>query len=150
LDPNFAEAHHLHSYTLWVQNRDAEALQEQKLSTGLDSLTRPFALGEAYMYCRQFDMAIKELLANAQFRRDFWTEFYLSQAYEFKGLNREAAEHMEQAFTNVNDEKSAAAIRVTFTNNGLRGISEWLLNGQLREAKTLCFPVEPGLELCPP
>jgi hypothetical protein len=135
LDPNFAEAHHVHSYTLWVQNRDAEALQEQKLSTGLDSLTRPFALGEAYMYGRQFDMAVKELQASAQFRRDFLTEFYLSQVYEFKGLDREAAEHMAQAFTNANDDNSAAAIRVAFKKDGLRGISGWLLNGQLTQAK---------------
>lgn len=135
LDPNFAEGHHLHSFTLWVQNRDAEALQEQKLSTALDSLTRPSALGEAYMYCQQFDMAIKELQASAQFRRDFWTEFDLSEAYEFKGMDREAVEHMAQAFANVNDEKSAAAIRLAFEKKRLRGVSEWMLNGQLAQAK---------------
>ncbi|HWH56398.1 MAG TPA: winged helix-turn-helix domain-containing protein [Terriglobales bacterium] len=133
LDPNFAEGHHLHSYTLWVQNRDAEALREQKLSTGLDSLTRPFALGEAYIYCRQFDMAIKELQASAEFRRDFWTEFYLSQSYEFKGMDREAAEHMAQAYANINDEKSAATIRLAFKEKGFRGVSEWMLNGQLQQ-----------------
>jgi TolB-like protein/DNA-binding winged helix-turn-helix (wHTH) protein/Flp pilus assembly protein TadD len=133
LDPNFAEGHHLHSYTLWVQNRDAEALQEQKLSTGLDSLTRPWALGEAYIYGRQFDMAIKDLQASTQFRRDFSTEFDLSEAYEFKGMDREAAEHMAQAFANVNDEKSAATIRLAFKEKGFRGVSEWMLNGQLQQ-----------------
>ncbi len=133
LDPNFAEGHHLHSYTLWVQNRDAEALQEQKLSTDLDSLTRPWALGEAYIYSRQFDMAIKDLQASTQFRRDFWTEFRLSEAYEVKGMDREAAEHMEQAFANLNDKKSAAAIRLAFKKKGFRGVSEWMLNGQLQQ-----------------
>lgn len=135
LNPNFAEGHHLHSYTLWVQNRDAEALQEQKLSSGLDSLTRPWALGEGYIYSRQFDMAIKDLQTSTQFRRDFWTEFNLSEAYEFKGMDREAAEHMAQAFTNLNDEKSATAIRLAFKEKGFRGVSEWMLNNQLAESK---------------
>jgi TolB-like protein/DNA-binding winged helix-turn-helix (wHTH) protein len=135
LDPNFAEGHHLHSYTLWVQNRDTEALQEQKLSTGLDSLTRPFALGDAYLYSRQFDMAIKAFEASAQFSRDFWTQFNLSEAYEFKAMDREAAEHMALAFANVNDDKSAAAIRLAFEKKGLLGVSEWMLNGQLAQVK---------------
>jgi TolB-like protein/tetratricopeptide (TPR) repeat protein len=137
LDPNFAEGHHLHSYTLWVQNQDAEALQEQKLSTGLDSLTRPWALGEAYIYSRQFDMAIKDLQASTQFRRDFWIEFNLSEAYEFKGMDREAAEHMAQAFANLNDEKSVAAIRLAFKEKGLRGASEWMLNAESKKKYVL-------------
>jgi tetratricopeptide (TPR) repeat protein len=137
LDPNFAEGHHLHSYTLWVQNQDAEALQEQKLSTGLDSLTRPWALGEAYIYSRQFDMVIKDLQASTQFRRDFWIEFNLSEAYEFKGMDREAAEHMAQAFANLNDEKSVAAIRLAFKEKGLRGASEWMLNAESKKKYVL-------------
>jgi TolB-like protein/DNA-binding winged helix-turn-helix (wHTH) protein len=133
LNPNYAEGHHIRAYTLWVQNRDAEALQEQKLATGLAPLDRPHALGSAYLYLRQFDAAIRELTAQTQFRRDFWTQFDLSEAYELKGMDREAAEHMAQAYLAGNDERSAAAIRLAFKEKGLRGVSEWLLNVQLAQ-----------------
>jgi hypothetical protein len=48
-------------------------------------------------------------------------------------MDREAAEHMEQAFANLNDKKSAAAIRLAFKKKGFRGVSEWMLNGQLQQ-----------------
>ena len=36
LDPNFAEAHHLHSYALNALNRTEEALKEQRKATELE------------------------------------------------------------------------------------------------------------------
>jgi hypothetical protein len=82
-------------------------------------------------------MAIKDLQASTQFRRDFWIEFNLSEAYEFKGMDREAAEHMAQAFANLNDEKSVAAIRLAFKEKGLRGASEWMLNAESKKKYVL-------------
>jgi TolB-like protein len=63
LNPSYAEARHMHSYTLYALNRDDEALQEQKRATEMDPFARPWALGAAYIHLRQYDAAINELRA---------------------------------------------------------------------------------------
>ena len=135
LNPNFADGHEILSKVLFAQNRDAEALQEQKIASEIDPFSRPEELGLAYLYTRQIDAAIADLKQNAQFRRDFWTQFNLSDAYRTKGDDRKAVEAMEQAFLNINDTKSAAAIRLAFKKDGIRGVCEWSLSGQLALAK---------------
>jgi TolB-like protein/DNA-binding winged helix-turn-helix (wHTH) protein len=135
LNPNFAEAHSILSKILFVQNRDAEALQEQKISSQIDPLSNPSALGLAYLYNHQIDPAIEDFEQKAQFRRDFWTEFNLSTSYWIKGDDRKSIEALEQAFLNIGDTKSAAAIRQTFNKNGMHGVRERSLNQQLALAK---------------
>jgi TolB-like protein/DNA-binding winged helix-turn-helix (wHTH) protein len=135
LNPNFAEAHHILANILFVQNRDAEALQEQKISSQIDPLSSPATLGNAYMYAGQIDAAIDDFKQKAQFRRDFWTEFNLSSAYRMKGEDDKAAEALEQAYSNINDTKSAAAIQAAFKKNGMRGVWEWSVNQELTLAK---------------
>lgn len=136
LNPNFAQGHYILSKILFVQNRDAEALQEQKLSTQIDPLTGPTALGVAYIYDRQIDAAIEDLQQRAQFRPDFWIEFNLSTAYRMKGEDGKAAEALEQAYLTRNDTKSAAAIRLAFKKDGMHGVWEWSLTRELTRAKT--------------
>jgi lipopolysaccharide biosynthesis regulator YciM len=63
-----------------VQNRDAQALEEQKICTDLDPLSRPWAVGLAYLFAGQPDLAIADLKQRAQFRQDFTTQFNLSEA----------------------------------------------------------------------
>ncbi len=135
LNPNFAEAHLILSKILFVQNHDAEALQEQKISSQIDPLSNPSSLGLAYIYDRQLDAGIEDLKQKAQFRRDFWVEFNLSNAYAIKGEDRKAAVALEQAYLNQNDTKSATAVRQIFNKNGMRGVRERSLNQQLALAK---------------
>ena len=91
-------------------------------------------MGEAYISVRQFDAAIEDLNQRAQYRRDFWVEFDLSEAYQLKGEDREAAGALAQAYLNLNDGKSAAAIRASFQKEGLRGVRQWMVRQQLAEA----------------
>ena len=131
LDPNFASGHNTLSYVLFAQNRDAEALQEQKLAAELDPLSQ--SLGSAYLLVGQTDAAIDDLKHHAEFVRDFWTQFDLSTAYKLKGEDRKAAEAMEHAFLNKNDGKSAKEIRRMFEKKGIHGVWEWSLNQQLAQ-----------------
>ena len=129
LDPNFASGRNTLSLILFVQNRDAEALQEQKLAAELDPLSE--SLGSSYLLAGQIDAAIADLEHHAEFVRDFWTQFDLSTAYKLKGEDRKAAEAMAQAFLNKNDGKSAEEIRRAFEKKGIHGVWEWSLNQQL-------------------
>lgn len=131
LDPNFATGHSTLSLILFVQNRDEEALQEQKLAAELDPLSEP--LGSAYLLAGQTDAAIDDLTHHAEFVRDFWTEFDLATAYRLKGEDSKAAEALEQAFLNKNDGKSAEEIRRAFEKRGIHGVWEWSLNQQLAQ-----------------
>jgi TolB-like protein/DNA-binding winged helix-turn-helix (wHTH) protein len=111
LNPNYAEARHIHSYILSVKNRDEEAVQEQKRSSELDPFGRPEALGRAYLHARQYDAAINDLRVHAEIQpQHAFIQFFLFEAYWFKGMKKEAAQHMEQMFVAEGDQRFAAAV----------------------------------------
>ena len=137
LNPNSAEIHHLRSYILRSQNRDQESLEEQKRATQIDPLGRPWALGAAYIYMRQYDAAIDELQARASSRlQDFWLQEELARAYWFKGNKTEWAMHLEQGFRIIDDKKSADAIQHAFDKGGAMAVAQWALDGDLKKAQT--------------
>ena len=127
LNPNLAAAHHLRSYILFALNRNAEALQEQRQATEIDPFAQPWHLGRAYLYLRQYDAAINELSARAAVQKVDGIEFILSDAYRFKGMNKEAARHLELGFLAEDDQHSAEAVRRAFDQGGYRAVAEWLL-----------------------
>jgi TolB-like protein/DNA-binding winged helix-turn-helix (wHTH) protein len=112
LNPNYAEARHIHSYILAAMNRDDQSLQEQKRSTDLDPFARPDALGAAYLRARDYDAAIAELGVRAEIlRQDPYIQWLLFEAYRYKGMKKEAAQHAEQMFLAEGDNPSADAVR---------------------------------------
>jgi tetratricopeptide (TPR) repeat protein len=112
LNPNYAEARHIHSYILSVMNREEEAVQEQKRSSELDPFGRPEALGRAYLHARQYGAAINDLRVHAEIQpQHVFIQFFLFEAYWFKGMKKEAAQHMEQMFVAEGDQRSAAAVQ---------------------------------------
>jgi TolB-like protein/DNA-binding winged helix-turn-helix (wHTH) protein len=112
LNPNYAEARHIHSYILSVLNRDEEAIREQKRSSELDPFARPVALANAYFWARHFDDAINELRVRAEIQpRDVAVQFVLFEAYWFKGRNKEAVQSLQQLFAAEDDKRSAAAVQ---------------------------------------
>lgn len=73
----------------------------------------------------------------------------LSDAYKIKGKNRKAAEAMEEAYLNVNDTKSAVAIKSAFNQKGMYGVWEWWLRQQEGLAKKQYVPhLGPCLSIC--
>jgi TolB-like protein/DNA-binding winged helix-turn-helix (wHTH) protein len=135
LNPNLAAAHHLRSYILFALNRNAEALQEQKQATEIDPFAQPWHLGRAYLYLRQYDAAINELSARAAVQKVAGIEFILSDAYRFKGINKEAARHLELGFLAEDDQHSAEAVRRAFDQGGYRAVTEWLLRRDQDKAR---------------
>ena len=137
LNPNSAEIHHLRSYILRSQNRDQEALEEQKRATQIDPFGRPWALGAAYIYLHQYDAAIDELQARASSHlQDFWLQEELAKAYWFKGNKNAWATHMQQGYLVISDKKSADAIQNAFDKGGAMGVAEWVLDRDLKKAQT--------------
>ena len=136
LNPNLAAAHHLRSYILFALNRDAEALQEQKQATAIDPFAQPWHLGRAYLLLRQYDAAISELSARAAVQKVDGVEFMLSDAYRFKGMDKEAVQHLELGFLAENDQPSAEAARRAFDQGGYRAAAEWLLRRDQDRARS--------------
>ena len=136
LNPNLAAAHHLRSYILFALNRDAEALQEQEQATAIDPFAQPWHLGRAYLFLRQYDAAISELSARAAVQKVDGVEFMLSDAYRFKGMDKEAVQHLELGFLAENDQPSAEAARRAFDQGGYRAAAEWLLRRDQDKARS--------------
>ena len=135
LNPNYAEARHLHAYILAAMNRPDEALQEQKRSTELDPFARPWALGWLLIRLRRFDEAVSELRLRAEAQpQDETTHLLLSDAYWFKGMWKESAQEEEKGFLINGDKKSAAALKRAFESHGEKGMAEWLLKDALMRA----------------
>lgn len=137
LNPNSADIHHLYSYILRSQNRDQESLEEQKRATQIDPFGRPWALGAAYIYSRQYDAAIDELLARASSQlQDFWLQEELARAYWFNGNKTEWAMHLEQGYLVIGDKKSAGAVQHAFDKGGAMAVAQWALDGDLKKSRT--------------
>ncbi len=137
LNPNTAEFHHLYSYILRAQNRDQEAFQEQKRATELDPYSRPWALGSAYIYMRQFDAAVDELRAREDsYSQNYWLKMELARAYRLKGIQKEWVAQLEQAYVIIGDNASADAIEHAFSTGGEKAVAQWNLNRDLKKART--------------
>jgi TolB-like protein/DNA-binding winged helix-turn-helix (wHTH) protein len=129
LNPNYAEARHVHAFILLAMNRREEGLQEQRRSSEIDPFARPWALGWAYFLARQYDAAIKELRPWAETEpQDSYIHFVLAAAYEQKGMEKEWAEELEKYVRLVSNEKSAADVRRAFEGGGKKAVAEWFVN----------------------
>jgi TolB-like protein/DNA-binding winged helix-turn-helix (wHTH) protein len=136
LNPNYADVHPLRAYILATMNRPEEALQEQRRSTELDSVTRPWALGKILIHERQFDAAVDELRLRAEDQpQDWYIQSLLSDAYWFKEMWEESVRATEQGLVLQGDKKSADAVHRAFESGGKRAVAEWLLNRTKAKAR---------------
>ena len=137
LNPNSAEFHHLYSYILRVQNRDQEAFEEQERATALDPIDRAWALGDAYIRRHQFDAAISEFEQRAASEsQSFTLQLELAEAYWCKGMKKEWASHLEQAYLVIGDKASADAIQHAYATGGENAVGLWLLERDLKKGRT--------------
>lgn len=126
LNPDNAEARHVHSYILAAMNRPEEALQEQKRSSEIDPFARPWALGYVYFLLRHYDEAMNELRSRVEAQpQNVGVRVTLSDVYWLKGMGRESARELEEAFQIKGDKKSAAAVRHAFESGGNNAVAEW-------------------------
>jgi len=126
LDPNYAEAHQLHAFTLLAMNREAEALAEQKRAVELDPFARPFILGMFYTAIRQYDAAINELrLQHAARPNDGDVVMNLSKAYWMKGMYKESQEEFEEGLRLGGKPEAAAAAHLAWIRGGEKAVEQW-------------------------
>ena len=129
LNPNYAEARHIHAYILAIMNHPDEALQEQRRSTELDPFARPWAMGVVLTLLRQFDGAINDLRIRADAQPgDADLRFLLAEAYRLKGMAKESAHELEAAYMADGDLRSAVAVRDAFKRGGEKSVGTWQLN----------------------
>ena len=147
LNPNYAEARHIHSYILAAMNRDDESLQEQKRSTDLDPFARPAALGAAYLRARQYDAAIAELGVRAEILpQDPYIQWLLFEAYRYKGMNKEAVQQVQEIFRAEGDKQSAEAARRAVGARGRGGVRPSLPQARSSaRQQTIPFPASSGV-----
>ncbi len=129
LDPNLSEAHHLRSYILLAMNRPQEALQEQRRATEIDPFLRPWALGRAYYYVRQYNAAIEEFRMRAHAGTTaLWVHAFLSKVYGFKGMEKESEQELEEDTRINRGEKAAAEIQRAYERGGRKAVLQLQLN----------------------
>jgi TolB-like protein/DNA-binding winged helix-turn-helix (wHTH) protein len=126
LNPNFAEGHHLRSYTLRSLNRMDEALQEEKKAMELDPFARPWAVGYALIRARQFDAALNHarILCDAQPNNADLHDL-LASAYFVKGMEKESEEESERSLQLAGEKDELAEQIQVYRHGGFRAVLEW-------------------------
>jgi TolB-like protein/DNA-binding winged helix-turn-helix (wHTH) protein len=135
LSPSLAESHHLRSYVLDALNRTDEALQEQRKATELDPFARPWGLGEALLSARQFDAALNEALVKSDAQpNNADLHVLLSQAYFYKGMEKEAEEENERALQLAGKKELLAEHVQVYQRGGYRAVIAWRVDVLKRRA----------------
>ncbi len=144
LNPNYAEARHLHGYVLTALNRGEDALEEQRRSTELDPFARPSALGRALIRARRYEAAVNDLRLRAEAQPHVAPiRFTLSDAFWQQRLWKESAQEMEEGFLALGNKASANAVRGAFAADGGKGVAEWrLARAEARAREAYVSPLQ--------
>jgi TolB-like protein/DNA-binding winged helix-turn-helix (wHTH) protein/Tfp pilus assembly protein PilF len=128
LNPNFAEAHHLHSFVLLALNRRDEAVEAQRTSQALDPFARPWALGAALDSVGKYKEAETEIRQRLEALPTHRILHYeLAQCLWLQGREKESMEELAEGIRFDGSEKLAADVRAAFIRAGNRGVQEWRL-----------------------
>jgi TolB-like protein/DNA-binding winged helix-turn-helix (wHTH) protein len=129
LNPGLAEGHHLRSYILQALHRTDQALEEQKKAMELDPFLRPWAMTRALIHARRFDAALAEARLRSELQpNDPTLHGYLSDAYWYNGMEKEAAKEVEISFQLEGNQESAIAVQHAYARGGMNAVLEWELN----------------------
>ena len=121
LSPNFAEMHAHYAMCLVFFGRNDEALSEVERALALDPLSPRFGFtsGKLRFFMRQYDTAIEqyrktlELDPNLPFAHES-----LGDAYEKKGMQKEAIAEWVNALTLTGEKEEAAILQQTYATSG--------------------------------
>jgi adenylate cyclase len=121
LSPNFAEMHAHYAMCLVFFGRNDEALSEVERALALDPLSPRFGFtsGKLRFFMRQYDTAIEqyrktlELDPNLPFAHES-----LGDAYEKKGMQKEAIAEWVNALTLTGEKEETAILQQTYATSG--------------------------------
>jgi len=100
LNPGYSSAHHWYAHLLMAEGRINEALTESKRALDLDILSpvTNLHLGWHYVYSRQYDLAINQLLKMLELDPNYgYAYWYMARAYEQQGKYSEALQALGKA-----------------------------------------------------
>ena len=135
LNGNYAEAHHNYSHLLIALGRPAESLSESKRLMEIDPLDLQWNahLGWYYLRMRQYDQAIQKCLGTLEMGENFWSHYYLGQAYEQMSRYEEAIAEFKKAIPlSKGNPEATAALGHAYAVSGQKGEAQRVLE-ELRE-----------------
>jgi TolB-like protein/DNA-binding winged helix-turn-helix (wHTH) protein len=145
LNPDYAEARQVRTWTLLAMNREADALAEEKRDVELDPYTRPWVLGLIYICVRQYDTAINELRQQHVARpNDDSVVMTLSKAYWLKGMYKESQEALEHGLRIENNQEALAAAHKAWVQGGEKAVEQWgadTIKAQVRKGYVYAFSI---------
>lgn len=138
LNGNYAEARHNYSHLLIALGRPAESLSESKRLLEIDPLDLQWNahLGWYYLRMRQYDQAIAKCLGTLEMGENFWSHYYLGQAYEQIGRYEEAIAEFKKAIPlSKGNPEATAALGHAYAVSGQKREAQKVLE-ELREYST--------------
>ncbi len=102
LNPNYANAHHWYAEFLSLSGRHEQAIAESQRAREIDPLSPIISawVSSRYLYARQYDKAVAQGRNAVEMDPDFApAHLVLGQAYEQKGMLKEAAAEFARAVT---------------------------------------------------
>ena len=135
LNGNYAEAHHNYSHLLIALGRPAESLSESKRLMEIDPLDLQWNahLGWYYLRMRQYDQATAKCLGTLEMGENFWSHYYLGQAYEQISRYEEAIAEFKKAIPlSKGNPEATAALGHAYAVSGQKGEAQRVLE-ELRE-----------------
>ena len=134
LDPNFAEIHAHYALCLTLFGRNEEALAEARRSVELDPLSSRFNYfwGRILFFMRQYDRAIDQFHRTLELDPNYVTAHEeLGDAYEQKGMQREAVAEWGKALTLRGAGEQASSLERTYAASGFEMVVRALAQEQL-------------------
>jgi len=98
LNPNYPTAHHWYAFFLAALGRHGQAIEEMKRGLGIDPFYLHGAMAFIYYMSRQYDLALEHYRRHLQIHPDRVPALlFLGQAYEQRGMYREAIAEFQKA-----------------------------------------------------
>jgi TolB-like protein/Flp pilus assembly protein TadD len=136
LDPNSAEIHIHYAMCLTLFGRNEEALVEARRSVELEPLLPrlDYFWGRSFFFMRQYDRAIDQFRKTLELDPNYVTAHEdLGDAYEKKGMQREAIAAWAKALTLRGEEQQASMLERTYAASGFEAAARALAKQQLEK-----------------
>ena len=121
LSPNFAEMHAHYAMCLVFFGRNDEALSEVERALALDPLSPRFGFTSGWLrfFMRQYDTAIEQYCKTLELDPNLpFAHESLGDAYEKKGMQKEAIAEWVNALTLTGEKEEAAMLQQTYATSG--------------------------------
>jgi tetratricopeptide (TPR) repeat protein len=138
LNPDYATGHQYYALFLIAMQRFDEALDELNRAQEADPLLLVSSefIARCYYYQRKYDQAIEQFQRCLQLGLSFPTHNDLGEAYEQKGMYKEAIKEYITALSITGDTELAAALEKAYADSGRQAAMERWAEGLKEKARS--------------